>query len=72
MIKKFFFYILGFILFLLFIEFSARMFLFTITKDHNVFYYGFNKYIDIYVNQMSSLNFSIDKKDVFLKKSVSV
>ena len=57
--KTIIFSILSVFLFIFFIEFSSRIFVFAMSKNSDIFKYGYNKYIELQVRKLSKFNFEV-------------
>jgi len=68
--KKIFFYIILFIVYLVIIEFTSRTLVFFKTKNPNIFLFGFNKNVEFEISDLSDLQFNVKKlnKTVKIKK----
>ena len=66
--KKIIFFILSFLIIILIIELTSRIFVSLITQKFDIFSYGFNKRVELQIRKLSKLDFEIVNNDIFEKK----
>ncbi len=66
--KKIIFFILSFLIIILIIELTSRIFVSLITQKFDIFSYGFNKRVELQIRKLSKFDFEIVNNDIFEKK----
>ncbi len=69
--KIFFFSIFTIFVFLFFLETGSRFFITVITKNFDIFKYGFNKKIDLQIRKLSTLDFEVIDNSILNVKKIS-
>ena len=66
--KNIIFFILSFLIIILIIELTSRIFVSVITQKFDIFLYGFNKRLELQIRKLSTFDFEIVNNDIFEKK----
>tara|TARA_Y100000389_G_C17422762_1_gene497704 strand:- start:153 stop:1160 length:1008 start_codon:yes stop_codon:yes gene_type:complete len=69
--KIFFFSVFSIFFLLLLFEFGSRTLISILTKNHNIFKYGFNKNIDFQIRRLTTLDFEVINNEVFIDKKIN-